>query len=110
MLGLPHWYYPVAQTSLKVRDAPRPAVAPFSASDQSRKIDGKSTPVQVGNLPGNSEEGENEVMMDFFSGRQRHLKLSEFGRLFLFSVGEWSSGELHVLMHSHSNWMFLENG
>ena len=68
MLGLPHWYRPTLLQDLTGRDAPRPAVAPFSASDQNGMIDDEFKPLQLGYPPEKSEE-EDDVMMDFVSGR-----------------------------------------
>jgi len=50
------------------RDAPRPSVAPFSESDQNGMVDDESTPPEIRYPPEKPEE-EDEVMMDFVSGR-----------------------------------------
>ena len=52
---------------LTIRDAPRPAVAPFSAAEQNVMVDEEIKPVQIGYPP--ETEEEDEVMMDFVSGR-----------------------------------------
>ena len=46
------------------REPPRPAVAPFSESDQNGMVDEPRYPPER-----TSEEQEDEVMMDFVSGR-----------------------------------------
>ena len=67
-LGLPHWYYYSNSEVLINRDAPRPAVAPFSSSDHNGMVDDDLKPLQDGRTPENSDK-EDEVMMDFVSGR-----------------------------------------
>jgi len=67
-LGLPHWYYNSNSQMLINRDAPRPAVAPFSSSDHDGMVDDDLKPLQDRYTPDNSDE-EDEVMMDFVSGR-----------------------------------------
>jgi hypothetical protein len=50
------------------RDEPRPAVAPFSSSEPNGMMDEEEERIQVGYPPEVSEE-EDDVMMDFVSGR-----------------------------------------
>jgi hypothetical protein len=54
-------------SKLMIRDEPRPAVAPFSATESNGMMDEEER-IHVGYPPELPEE-EDEVMMDFVSGR-----------------------------------------
>ena len=62
-LGLPHWYSLPAVLVSNFRETPRPAVAPFSESDQNGMVEEPRYP------PERTSEEDDEVMMDFVSGR-----------------------------------------
>ena len=48
------------------RETPRPAVAPFSSMDQA---DDGFVPLHIAYPPESTEEEDDEVMMDFVSGK-----------------------------------------